>query len=200
MRRFFLLGSFVLFSCQAEIRGPITDAMEYDGVLLDEHRIFTSSVQYNGNFGGISGADTTCNALAASVGLKRQYRALLGTTTQTIASRFTSSARVMIYSAASGGFELVSQSLASAVSGSSSLLRNVALDESGAATTSSIWTCFTTTNCCVNWTDQTAGNTARTGSAVSTGPSWLSNTDLACSFTSRITCVSAVWNGSAWVF
>ncbi len=48
-----------------------------DGVGPDEHRVFVSSITHNGNFGGLEGADAICQQLAESVGLRREYKAIM---------------------------------------------------------------------------------------------------------------------------
>jgi hypothetical protein len=42
-----------------------------------EHRVFVTSTQYNGNFGGVEGADAICQAQADSAGLLLPYRAIM---------------------------------------------------------------------------------------------------------------------------
>jgi hypothetical protein len=56
---------------------------------LDPNLMFTTSGTYNGNLGGLAGADAKCNTLAQAAGRKGNYRAYLGSSTGTAKSRFT---------------------------------------------------------------------------------------------------------------
>jgi len=49
--------------------------------------MFTTSATYNGNLGGLSGADVKCQAAALAAGLKGNYRAYLGATGTNAPSR-----------------------------------------------------------------------------------------------------------------
>jgi hypothetical protein len=54
-------------------------------------RVFLSSVRYDGNLGGLSGADAKCQGLAAAAGLPGSYKAWLSDSTSAPISRFTPS-------------------------------------------------------------------------------------------------------------
>jgi hypothetical protein len=54
-------------------------------------RVFLSSVLYDGNLGGLSGADANCQGLAAAMGLPGTYKAWLSDTTSSPSSRFVPS-------------------------------------------------------------------------------------------------------------
>jgi hypothetical protein len=53
--------------------------------------VFLSSILYDGNLGGLSGADAKCQGLAAAAGLPGTYKAWLSDTTSSPASRFVPS-------------------------------------------------------------------------------------------------------------
>lgn len=55
-------------------------------------RVFISSVFFDGNFGGLDGADAACQELSVSAGLPGKYRAWLSDSTGSPATRFTQSA------------------------------------------------------------------------------------------------------------
>jgi hypothetical protein len=68
----------------------ITAATTVDATFrLDPNLMFTSSATYNGNLGGLAGADAKCQALAQAAGRRGTYRAYLGATTGDAKSRFT---------------------------------------------------------------------------------------------------------------
>ncbi len=52
-------------------------------------QIFMSANGYNGNFGGISGADTTCANEATAYGFTGTWRAMLSTSSASARSRFS---------------------------------------------------------------------------------------------------------------
>lgn len=53
------------------------------------HTMFRTSNAYNGNLGGIAGADTTCQSEAVALGYAGTYIAALSTSTQSVLSRLT---------------------------------------------------------------------------------------------------------------
>ncbi len=58
---------------------------------LHAKRVFISSTTYNGNLGGLSGADTKCQTLADNASLGGTWKAWLSSTTVSAASRLTHS-------------------------------------------------------------------------------------------------------------
>jgi len=54
-------------------------------------RAFLTKTTYNGNLGGLSGADAKCQAEAIAAGFQYQYKAWLGSASVTAASRMTQS-------------------------------------------------------------------------------------------------------------
>jgi uncharacterized repeat protein (TIGR02543 family) len=56
---------------------------------LDPNLMFTTSGMYDGNLGGLAGADSKCQGLAMARGLKGNYRAYLSTATVNAPARFT---------------------------------------------------------------------------------------------------------------
>ena len=73
----------------------ILSATEVDSTALKcnlAKRVFLTSTSYNGNFGGLVGADYQCNRRAISAGLSGHYAAWLSTSVQSVAGSFTQSA------------------------------------------------------------------------------------------------------------
>ena len=58
------------------------------------HRLFVSSVDYNGDLNGLSGADQKCNNLAGNAGLTGNWKAILSSSNQDARGRLTLSAGV----------------------------------------------------------------------------------------------------------
>lgn len=74
----------------------VQDVVTVDVVTLDvvtgsPKRVFVTSTTSNGDLGGLSGADSTCQHLADAVALGGTYKAWLSTTTISAASRLTHS-------------------------------------------------------------------------------------------------------------
>lgn len=82
-------------------RVTVTDsggATKFDELVIEwggDHYIFTTSLSYNGNLGGLKGADTKCNDLARAAGLKGTYTALLSTSTVNAKDRVKLFGRVL---------------------------------------------------------------------------------------------------------
>jgi hypothetical protein len=49
------------------------------GPVCSNHTIFATSIKYNGNLGGTSGADATCQSRAVAAGLSGTWKAILST-------------------------------------------------------------------------------------------------------------------------
>jgi len=58
-----------------------------DGVLTNEHFLFVTAIAYNGNLGGLTGADAKCQTEADTADLERCYKAVMGDDSNTAASR-----------------------------------------------------------------------------------------------------------------
>jgi hypothetical protein len=104
----FLLSAFVLTLCQCGYK--LKDAEDVVSVPNAAHRLFVTSRLYNGNLGGVSGADAICNSDAEAVGLHETYRALLATSTATLMDRLGTDTRP-VYTASTTDAIEVSSSL-----------------------------------------------------------------------------------------
>jgi hypothetical protein len=62
------------------------------GAQSETKLVFVSSVRYTGNMGGLAGADTNCQSLAAAAGRQGQFRAWLSTLSTPAWMRLTHSA------------------------------------------------------------------------------------------------------------
>jgi len=77
------ITSILIFSCGNINLDDVKDAIngKTDGLEANEHRIFVSSQTYDGNLGGLVGADAKCGSLAQAAGLSRDYKAMLAGST-----------------------------------------------------------------------------------------------------------------------
>lgn len=60
-----------------------------DGIQSGQQRLFLTSTTYNGNLGGLSGADVKCQNEARAAGLRRTYKAFLSSSTILAKNRFS---------------------------------------------------------------------------------------------------------------
>ena len=148
-------------------------------VLTITHKnIFVSSQRHDGNFGGVTGADTFCQGLATSAGLSGTYLAWLSDTTTSPSVRFAQAS--VPYRLVDG--TTIANDWADLVDGS--IQNPINLDEYGNAAPSSMVFTFTmtdgtagvfqsaTSNCygddchCNNWTNSNGQGSPTPGSAV----------------------------------
>lgn len=62
----------------------------------NEKKIFITSTQYNGNLGGVSGADSKCQARASAAGLSGTYKAIISSNTSNAKERMPNSRYVTV--------------------------------------------------------------------------------------------------------
>ena len=67
--------------------GNLADGDGCSAACLTEKRAFVTSQLYNGNMGGLAGADARCQGLADAVGLPGTYRAWLSSATESPSTR-----------------------------------------------------------------------------------------------------------------
>jgi hypothetical protein len=156
--------------------------------------MFISSVDLNGNLGGLPGADKTCQARANAAGLPGTYKAWLSDSTQSPSTRFTQSTRP--YVRVDG--EVVANDWAELTSGS---IKTVLLDEKGTPSADSLaWTNTTSDGTpggaggsnkhCSDWTSNAPGPFANNGNpGLFTDNRWTHNSATACEDTAGLICV-----------
>jgi hypothetical protein len=171
-----------------------------------EKTIFISSQSFEGNLGGLAGADAKCSALASAAALSGTYAAWLSTSSVNAGSRF--GAPGATYALVDG--TPVAGSLADLTDGT--ILVGISLDENGVPTNSRAWTgtapagtaCFQGSggNCnlaspgndglvrtaCEDWTVAVPGSEAVTGYLATNG-AWTLEGDRACPDFHRLYCV-----------
>jgi hypothetical protein len=114
------------------------DALQARLDALTTNTVFVTSAIYNGDLGGLAGADATCQALADAAGLTGTYKAWLSDTTASPSTRFTQSANP--YVRVDG--VIVADNWADLTDGT--LDATISRDEHGALTAwTSVWTSTT---------------------------------------------------------
>jgi hypothetical protein len=166
--------------------------------------VFISSQTYDGNLGGLAGADAKCQTLATTAGLAGTYVAWLSDSTTDAASRIGPGAYALVDGT------IVATGLPDLLDGT--LVAPINLTESGAPLNDRAWTgtapdgtaCFMghTGACgltspgndglersaCANWTVAMAGSEAVTGVATTDG-TWTLEGDRACPDQHHLYCI-----------
>jgi hypothetical protein len=193
----------LLLSIAVSCGGPSSSGSP-DGVDVLDHVIFVSSVTNSGKFKdddtsleGLDAADKLCKDLAKEANLTRDYKAILSDTAKDATSRlFISGA---IYTVAGSETTLIAQTATDLWNASAVELKNsIARDETGSFITGSdeVWTGSSSsgtknTENCLNWKDETSGNSGTVGQLGNVSGFWLDNTtDKLCNTQKRIYCIS----------
>lgn len=185
-------------------------ACEYDGLggertepanLIEDvrpsfmHWVFVSSGTYLGNFGGLSGADSICTTLGASLDSSVKWRAILSDSNTSVSTRFWSLDG--IWDSNSGIKTKIQTTMANLFDAGTDLLSGFNYDESGLALSGSsfVWTGSTASGLksnadCDNWTSTLSSLDGTEGVRNSTTSTWLSNDVRRCDRASRIACMS----------
>lgn len=160
----------------------------------DYKLIFVTSTTYNGNRGGLSGADTSCATQASAQSLPGTYKAWLATTASNDPQTLMTQATVP-YRVPNTNRNIVASNWTDLVDGT--LTRAINVTESGgsASNTNNVWSNADSTgtvvgaNNCTNWTSSSSGVNGAVGSSNATNTSWANNSTAACNTSKRLYCV-----------
>jgi hypothetical protein len=163
----------------------------------DKHYVFVTSGTYQGNLGGVAGADATCTSLANTAGYIGSFKALLSTTTVDVKDRISINAIV---------YNTLDQKVADneADFWDNSLDLRIDRDQNGTQRSNSyVWSGSNSNgtrhvdtvwdDMCTNWTTNSGSRDALFGwSSGQNGDDWLGwdNVDLECNQSMRIYCIS----------
>ena len=165
-----------------------------------EKKVFLSSVAYDGNLGGVAGADAKCATLATNASLAGTYKAWISVTTGTDDPATTFTHSTVPYKLVNG--TTIANNWAGLTSGTISAA--ISLDENGATpAATNRWTNTTTSGTasssgsgnstnCVGWTNNASGGkNGRYGSSGATNSTWTDNgaTNTGCNGLLRLICV-----------
>jgi len=158
---------------------------------LSPKTVFVTNAKFNGNLGGLAGADAKCQAAANTAGLTGTYKAWVSDFTGEVVSRFAKAAGpyrlVDGTTIATDWVDLTDGTLAAPIS----------INENGVAVTGRAWTTTTTagelsnSRNCMNWTDGTGSVSpfdGGTGTSTVSGSSWTLGLLESCSATNRLYC------------
>jgi len=155
--------------------------------------VFVSSEVYDGDLGGLTGADAICQSLADAAGLPpRIYKAWLSDARAPVKDRFTHSTSAYVRTdgmvIADNWADLTDHP------GADPLLVPIDRDENGSAVASSfVWTGSTfagdpTAATCFLWNDGTNASSGRSGQTNQVGPGWTSDATHTCENLRRLYC------------
>jgi hypothetical protein len=167
-------------------------ALDTGPCTICERFVFVTSTTYNGNLGGLSGADALCQVRAeasTSTSIRaKTFRAWLSTPTAAAVATHVHGTGLYRRSdgaiVATGFFDLVDGVLA----------QPIALDELGNAATGTVWTGTnlngsSSASTCDGWTSASSGVIAQRGIAEGTSKVWTDDTTGPCDTSSRLYCV-----------
>ncbi len=153
-------------------------------------RVFISSASYNGNLGGLTGADSKCQQLADSRSLGGTWKAWLSSSTVSTASRLTHN---------NGQYKLLNNTVIAnnwndLTDGT--ILGQIATTEANnSLTNKKVWTntkidggIYASNRSCSNWASSSSGIQGRQGDNTSTTTSWTSQADNACNASRNLYC------------
>ncbi len=177
---------------QMQIAGQAAVMASTTGAIgANEHaKVFLTSTAHNGVLGGLSGADSICQARATAAGLQGTYKAWLSDATQSPSTRFNK--LNVPYKLVNG--TLVANNWADLTDGTIAAV--IDKTEIGATqSTISPWTntgihggIYSTSDTCSNWTSASSGLQSRIGNLTVTSSSWTNHSFQACNLGKWLYC------------
>lgn len=155
--------------------------------------VFTTSTTYNGNLGGVAGADAKCAARATAAGLTGTFKAWIseGTSGGSLRPSSTFTNPNVPYKLVDG--TVVADNWTDLVDGT--LDNAISLNESGGGVGGSVWTNTTTAGnqqgmngCSTYWNEGNWGPQGRVGNPSSATSTWTSSSNLGCEMVARLYC------------
>ncbi len=160
----------------------------FDTSGCESKTVFVSSVVDDGDLGGITGADATCNSLAAAEGLSGSFLAWLSDSATSPSARFTQSS--VPYVLVDG--TIVAEDWADLIDGT--LDANIGLSEDGQSVVGSVWTATTPIggtffgSSCVDWSSSSSGDFSFPGLTTAASGAWSLSGFSLCSDSNHIYC------------
>lgn len=165
-----------------------------DGVGPGEHRIFITSALYNGNLGGLAGADALCQGLAFQAGLSKTYKAVLGSQTVAAKDRLSLLGAVYLFSGPNSKtkvFELGTDLWSAFPANAINIDQNFSAVSSGAWTGSESGGANDTIEDCSGWSNSATSIDGSVGDPSQPNDLWLEDPpDSACDASHHLYCIS----------
>jgi len=153
--------------------------------------VFATSTTFDGNLGGLTGADASCQSLADAAGLSGTYKAWLSDSTTNVRDRFTQATgpyvRVDGARIADDWADLTNNPTVSP------LQANINVDETGSTVSAQVWTGSTFNGGsfgldCLDWSSNNSADRARSGNVNRTDLGWTSIASPTCNTANRLYC------------
>jgi hypothetical protein len=187
-------GHYNYLACVFDTSGNLmaTSSSSFVTIGTDYKLAFVTAATFDGNLGGVSGANTKCDTAATNASLSGTWKAILADDSNDIFNNIGSSA-VQIYDL-SGNF--LAASFADLASYTTVGTNAVAVDETGTAVASGakVWTGATGSgaasgSACSNWSSANGAVYGIYGETRTDYGEWLNYSSNACSSTNHLYCV-----------
>jgi len=171
------------------IKATVSGCTGGGGGTTSRKKVFVTSTSWNGNLGGVSGANAKCQAAANSAGLSGTYKAWISTSSSSPSSSFAKS---------SNGYEdtkgnKIADSWSDLTDGS--IDRKINYTEGGSTFTKGVWTGTTkngtlesSTRTCSNWTTNSSSKKGRRGYSNYSSSAWTDYYTSTCNGTRSLYC------------
>jgi len=180
---FFEMGSDTSLQLEPGMAPPATTTTTAPSV---PKYIFVTNGTWNGNLGGLAGADAKCQTAASNAGLSGDYMALITDSDTYLTDRLIGNNSYILFDntlVANNPNELTSSAIQAAVNRSD-------LDE---VLNTSVWTGSDAwgdpESTCSNWTSANAEVSANAGLSSANNGTWLDNGTAACNLSKSLYCV-----------
>lgn len=180
-------------ACAFDDAGNITTSLTVSGVQAKaRHIMFVTSTAYNGNLGGLSGADQKCQDAADAEALSGAWIAVVSDTTVAAKDRLNDYGSKPVYNRV--GDEMAANWDTIWASGISTA---VLYQENGSEPAANdVWTgtnaAGTAANRCSDWTSNSDGVNGYYGARNSVTSAWIYSGNTSCDLTKRVYCISHI--------
>jgi hypothetical protein len=195
--KFPLLQFSILFLFGCGVDSNALNSSSVDGIAdSGEHRLFVTSVKFQGNLGGILGGDTKCQQVAEAAGLRRTYKAILSNSFSSAQERLMISGKIYIFNSNGDKIQLINLLDDLWLTKSKNLLHSPHFDENGQIILDNVWSGTLSTglagfDTCGNWLSSQDNQEAVVGNPNQINSDWLEETSFnKCSESYHLYCLS----------
>ena len=176
------------YSYRACAYGPTGDLLQTVNGLHPQDTVFVTSTTYDGNLGGLDGADSKCQERAQAGGHGGNWIAMLSTDLVDLKDRIKLTGKIR-----NTAGQIIADNEAALFDGG--IDNTINTDEFGNSPSNYTWTNTTSngsyntaTNNCDDWTNNSS-STVSVGYSADSGAGWLENTTAACSNSYHLYCI-----------
>lgn len=175
--------------CLYDESGNVTSVTTLNAMARTKHMVFATNDTFNGNFGGVTGADAECQTAADTADLRGGWVAVLSDGTNSAASRLAIEGSV---------YNLGGEILAADQAGfwDAALDNALGYDETGAALgASEAWSggSAAASGSCTDWSSASSGVSAVVGDVLVADATWIDHgTPQTCNTANRLMCINQI--------